>query len=100
MCQAIAADFVLVIQSSPGSVAEVHDLAGLVKEVGRKMLIFVDDRHQDGYSFKGALRELKTLYNNVETYKYPKDINECNLVAAVMKKVRMLQAAKWRSGLR
>lgn len=63
------------------------------------MLVFIDNRHQDGYSFKGALRELRTLYNNVETYEYPKDIHECNLVASVLKKVHA-SSGEMAAGLR
>ena len=97
MCQALAADFIIVIQSSPGSTAEVHDFAGFIEDIGRKMLIFIDERAQDGYSFTGALRELKVRYNCVETFSYPKDIEECNLMQAVQDKVRMLQLTKWRN---
>lgn len=99
LCQAIAADFIVVIQASPGSIAEVHDFAGLFAAVGRKMLIFIDERFQEGYSYSGTLQELRQLYNNVETYRYPEDISECHLLNAVEKKVRVLQAAKWRSGI-
>ena len=99
LCQAVCADFIIVIQSSPGSIAEVHDV-GEFPKVGSKMLIFIDLRARDGYSYTGLLAELKTLYNNVETYSYPKDIQECFLLGAVERKVQALQAAKWKASLR
>jgi hypothetical protein len=100
MCQAKAADFIVIIQSSPGSTAEAHDFAEFVADIGRKMLIFVDERAKEGYSYSGALEELRTLYHSVETYKYPEDIQECNLTRSVQKKVQTLQAVKWRSSIK
>ncbi len=96
LCQALAADFIVVLQSSIGSTAEVHDFSQFVADVGRKMLIFIDSRAKDGYSYTGALQELTMLYNNVETYEYPRDIHECHLLAKVEGKIKVLQFAKWR----
>jgi len=94
--QAEAADLIVVLQASYGSVAEVHDFAEF-RVINYKMLIFIDERATDGYSYQGALRELKTLYNNVETYKYPEDIVECRLLTKVMEKVEVMQMVKWRA---
>lgn len=99
-CQAVSADFIVVIHSSAGSIAEVHDFAEFLSVIGRKMLVFIDHRYHEGYSYSGALEELSTLYNNVETYRYPIDIKKCFLLSAVEKKVLVLQAAKWRASLR
>lgn len=93
--QAQAADFIVVMQASYGSVAEVHDFASF-RVINFKMLIFIDQAATDGYSYQGALTELKTLYNNVETYKYPEDIVQCNLLKKVMQKVDVLQMVKYR----
>lgn len=93
--QAQAADLIVVMQASYGSVAEVHDFAEQ-RVVNFKMLIFVDERAADGYSYRGALQELKTLYNNVETYKYPDDITHCHLLTKVIEKVNVLQMVKYR----
>lgn len=94
--QAQAADFIVVMQASYGSVAEVHDFAEH-RVVNFKMLIFIDERAVDGYSYRGALTELKTLYNNVETYKYPDDITQCHLLTKVLEKVNVLQMVKYRA---
>lgn len=94
--QAQAADFIVVMQTSYGSVAEVHDFAEH-RVVNFKMLIFIDERATDGYSYRGALTELKTLYNNVETYKYPEDITQCHLLTKVLEKVNVLQMVKYRA---
>ena len=94
--QAQAADLIVVMQASYGSVAEVHDFAEQ-RVVNFKMLIFIDERATDGYSYRGALAELKALYNNVETYKYPEDIVQCHLLTKVLEKVNVLQMVKYRA---
>ncbi len=93
--QAQAADLIVVMQASYGSVAEVHDFASF-RVVNSKMLIFIDQAAKDGYSYQGALAELRALYNNVETYKYPEDIVECHLLTKVIEKVNVYQMVKYR----
>jgi hypothetical protein len=100
LLQALAADFIVVIQASPGSTAEIHDFAGFIQDLGPKMLIFVDSRYVDGYSYTGALNDLKVIYNNVHTYQYPRDIEECLLRAAIEERLRVLRWAKWRQQLK
>lgn len=51
LLQAKAANFIVVIQGSPGSTAEVHDFAGFIQDIGPKMLIFIDERFREGYSY-------------------------------------------------
>jgi hypothetical protein len=97
--QAVAADFIVLLQGSPGTTAEAHDFGSLLRTIGSKMLVFVNEDCQDGYSFKGALKELNDLYRNVNTFSDPRDLDECNLLAAVVSRVRVLQTAKWRAGL-
>jgi hypothetical protein len=92
--QAQAADLVVVLQVSFGSVAEVHDFANF-RVISQKMLIFISESAKDGYSFQGALKELRILYGNVETFT-DQDIVQCNLVAKVLEKVNVLQMVKYR----
>ena len=94
--QAQAADLIVVMQASYGSVAEVHDFAEH-RVINFKLLIFIDERATDGYSYHGALSELKALYNNIETYKYPDDITQCHLLTKVLEKVNVLQMVKYRA---
>lgn len=100
LLQAVTADLIVVIQGSAGSIAEVHDMSAFPRDIGSKMLIFVDKRAMTGYSFSGALCELRDLYGNVEVYTYPDDIVQCHLSGAVHRKVTVLRHAKWRSTLR
>jgi hypothetical protein len=94
--QASAADLVVVLAASFGSVAEVHDF-GDCRVINSKMLIFISDEATDGYSYQGALTELKTAYNSVETFHAPDDIVSCHLKAKVLQKVAVLQMLKWRA---
>ena len=57
------------------------------------MLVFIDSRHVSGYGYTGLLGELKETFNNVQTFEYPKDIDECHLTGAVEKR---LGAFGWR----
>jgi hypothetical protein len=93
LLQAELADFIIVLQSSPGSTAEVHDFGRLVK-VAHKMLIFVDEHHITGYSYAGLLTELRELYSNVITFKHD-EIEQCFLLGKVLERVRVLQYAKF-----
>lgn len=93
--QARSSDFIVVMQCSYGSVAEVHDFANF-SVISHKMLIFIDQAAEDGYSYQGALAELKILYNNVETYKYPEDIVQCHLLKKILVKVNALQMVRYR----
>jgi hypothetical protein len=95
LIQAHRADFIIVLYSSPGSIAEVHDFGGFLKELGSKMLVFVDSRHVKGYGYSGLLSELKADFNNVHEFTYPEDITECHLMGAVDDKLGRLRTAKW-----
>lgn len=90
--QARRADLVVALYGSPGSIAEVHDMASVL---GTKMLTFVDSRHAGSYGATGLLAELKSRFNAVEYFEYPKDIEECNLMGAVEAKLHQLRIAKW-----
>lgn len=94
--QALAADLIVILQASPGSTAEVSDFGGFVEDLGKKMLIFIDERAEHGYSYSGVLTELKGFYGNVRTYKYPTDIRDCHLAGAVLERVGLMRHVKWR----
>jgi hypothetical protein len=93
--QARIADLIIVLQSSYGSVAEVHDFIDY-ESIARKLLVFIDEKACDGYSYRGALGELDRRYGNVEKYRYPEDIKECHLLTKVLKRVYPMQERKFR----
>lgn len=94
--EASAADLVVVLQVSYGSIAEVHDFSDY-RVINAKLLIFISDQATDGYSYQGALNELKLIYNNVEAFHIPDDLVSCRLKAMVLEKVSVLQILKWRA---
>lgn len=91
--QAQQADLLVVLQSSPGSIGEVHDIAADL-QIASKMLIFIDERHMGGYSATGALSVLKGLYNNVRTYN-ESDLERCVLLEEVRRQVQLRQIARF-----
>jgi hypothetical protein len=95
LLQAHGADFIIVIYGSPGSIAETHDFGGFLDELGSKMFVFIDSRYVSGYGYTGLLSDLKVRFNNVHTYEYPKDIDDCHLATAVEERLANLQWAKW-----
>jgi len=96
LLQALESDLIVVIASSPGSIAEVHDCAAFPRDIGSKLLVFIDSRYVEGYSYAGALNELNSQYKNVRQYQYPRDVKECFLMEAVEERLRTLRWAKWR----
>ena len=58
---------------------------------------YVKSAYQLYRDYDGALAELKALYNNVETYRYPDDITQCHLLTKVVEKVSVLQMVKYRA---
>jgi hypothetical protein len=94
--QAQTADLILVIQSSFGSTAEVHDFAHFDR-LGSKTIIFVDQDAGTGYSALGLLTELQSRYGNVHSYKYPDDIYSCHLLSTATERVQVMRRLKWLS---
>jgi hypothetical protein len=91
--QAEAADLILVIAGSEGSIAEVHDYARS-RRFSSKMHIFIDEKRLAGYSGRGLLESIARLFHNVHQYKYPKDVRECHLLGMVTRKVDDVRASK------
>ena len=92
--QAKSADVIIVLMVSFGSVAEVHDFAD-DRDIASKMLVFVSDAATGGYSYQGALTDLKATFRNVETFHAPDDIVSCRLKTIALDYVNHLQATKW-----
>lgn len=85
LLQALAADFIVVIYGSPGAIAETHDFATYLHEIGSKMIVFIDERYNTGYGYTGTLRELNGLYQNAT----PTNIRTTSGIATC--------SAKWRN---
>jgi hypothetical protein len=92
--QAMAADFIVVIAASAGSIGEVHDFASQLKTLAPKMIIFVQEEAEGGYASRGVLKDTAIMYRNVESFT-PADVEQCNLMGAIQGRVEALRAAKW-----
>jgi hypothetical protein len=88
-------DLIVVLQCSFGSAAEVHDFAGFLRDVGRKMMVFISRDLENGYSWGGALKEMRLQYGNVHSFAYPKDVEDCRLSAMVIERAESLRHAVW-----
>jgi len=94
MSQAQAVDLIIVIPCSIGSIAELHDFAAF-KNIAAKMLIFMDEHTKVSYTGRGAARDLSNIYRKVETFKYPEDTQNGNLLNRVLEIVLSFQWAKY-----
>lgn len=92
--QASAAELIIILRCSYGSVAETHDFADY-KKIASKMLIFVDEETKQSYSNQGAIRELGELYRRIEVFRYPDDIVACNLLKKIKSTIIALQRVKY-----
>jgi hypothetical protein len=63
--------------------------------VETKMLLFVDAAATDERLYHRALEDLRACYNNVETYKFPEDVAQDNLIAKIVDKVHVMQMTKY-----
>lgn len=65
--------------------------------VDAKMLVLVDQAARDAYAYRNSITELKTLYDNVDTYRFTEDIVQHGLIERVLDKVERLQVVKYRA---
>ena len=91
---ATAADLVVVIQPSYAVIGEIQDFEFSV--IPYSMLIFVDEKAADSYKYQLTHSEMQALYDNVQRYKYPKDVDECHLLSMVLDKVDKMQMTRYR----
>jgi hypothetical protein len=89
-------DVIVAIQPSYGVIANEQSFIEHYV-VDAKMLVFLDQSAPDTYAYRQAVAELKTLYDNVETYRFPEDIQERALIGRVIEKIERLQLVKYRA---
>ncbi len=86
---ASAADLIILIRCSPGSIAEFHDFAQF-RSIAQNMVVVTDESDTFGYSDKGALLEHERLYGKVIRYG-----NSADIVSQVLDIVGVLQCQKF-----
>ena len=55
----------------------------------------MEDQNKESYSSLGTVKDLSNMYGNVETFKYPDDIQNGNLLNSVLDKVLAFQTASY-----
>jgi len=91
--QADEADYIIILPTSPGSIAEFHDFA-VDKSLAPKMLILMDKRHKNGYSAKGELKMFEVEGGKVVWFS-DRELRECSLIKRVKETVDIVQKVKY-----
>jgi hypothetical protein len=94
--QSDTADVIVVLQSSYGVIGEVRHFVDF-RVVNARMLLFVDETASDYRLYERALAEMKSLYDNAETYRYPEDLIGNDLIERIARKISVLQMVKHRA---
>ena len=92
MAHAMAADYIIVLMSSYGSVSEFHDF-GDKPALAKKMLVFVDEAHQSGYA-ASLLQAFRGSNGRIELITVPRDLVECNIRTKALEAVDDLHQLK------
>jgi hypothetical protein len=74
---------VMLLEDSPGALAEAHDFAN-DPEIAPNVLAIVPKQYEEGYSARGALADLANAYNGVFWYS-AEDLAACNVLARAMR---------------
>lgn len=86
-------DLIVTLVESPGSIAEATFIS-LNQEFSLKSALFMDEEFLDGFPAETCrLAEIQGA--TFQTYKYPVDLVECNLLGFIREKVRNVQMANF-----
>lgn len=95
--QANEADYIIVLMSSVGAVSEFHDF-GDKPHLAKKMLVFMDETHQAGYS-ASLLGQFEAAHGKVELVKVPDDLVECNVLGRSLERIQGIRDLKLHEAL-
>ena len=84
------ADIAIMLRVSYGTIGEFHDFHNN-PNYARKMCVYFDKEHKDGYTRKGADEIFVTMGGKLESFYYPNDITECNLRSKIENHIRKVQ---------
>ena len=85
-------DLIFNIVDSPGSIAEAT-LIALKPTLAQKAALFLDNSYSEGLTAE-ACRAAKIIGADFNTYEYPKDLQECNLLTFIIERVAKAQFVK------
>ena len=95
--QARAADIILILlQDSPGALAETHDFCNH-PDIGPKVYAMIPTEYKEGYSGRGAIKDLDEAYGGVYWYdEY--EIQNCNISTRAIDRAEALRHIIHRHG--
>ncbi len=85
-------DWIIILYSSFGSVAETHEIGNL-DQLKLKLLVLVNQEHTGSYGARGLLKNLE-LYNRVVKYT-TQDLLSCSLMTRIIQETEIRQIEKW-----
>ncbi|MBI5032027.1 MAG: hypothetical protein HZB51_15960 [Chloroflexi bacterium] len=89
-------DLILTVQSMFDPIGDVQDLNDMLV-VDAKMLLFIDQAARDRYLYEFAETELAARYNNIESFKFPDDLQQTLLLDKLLAKLNVMQMVKYRA---
>lgn len=96
LAQARTADLIIILlESSPGAVAETHDFADRPELVG-KCYIFVPVAYRSGYSSRGILKDIEEGYGGVYWYE-PDELRACDVLSRALKRAEARRQIEFRA---
>ncbi|MDA1054326.1 MAG: hypothetical protein O3C40_28100 [Planctomycetota bacterium] len=95
--QARAADLIVILlEDSPGALAETHDFCNH-PEIGPKVYAMIPDKYEAGYSGRGAIKDLDEAYGGVYWYEEG-EIQSCNVRTRAIARAEALRHIVHRHG--
>ncbi|MGX1928337.1 hypothetical protein [Flagellimonas sp. 2504JD4-2] len=85
-------ELIINLIESNGTVSEAT-LIALKPEFAKKSTLFINSDYEDGFTVQ-ACRLAEFHGAEFNTYEYPNDLDDCNLLGFIMKKVEMVQFVK------
>lgn len=86
-------DFIVTIVDSPGSIAEATVIA-MKPRLAQKSSLFLDSNYVGGL-VGAACHNAADLGAHFQTYNYPQDLIECNLLGYIMDRAEKIQKIKY-----
>lgn len=93
MMQALAADLIVILCVSPGAIAEMADFSNR-REIARKMIVFLDEKHKAGYVSSGPARDLSVV-GHVHWYTSHDDLYSGKLIRVALHHAKQYQLASF-----
>lgn len=95
--QATVAHLVIIlVEGSPGALAETHDFCNH-PDIAPKVYVMVPTQYREGYSAKGAIKDLEDAHGGVYWYRED-DVRSCNLLTQAVKRAEARRNILYRAG--